>query len=78
MKSNGFTVRGNGSLTSTRNNYMMRGVDVWNPEANEYQTGDYRRFHDGYRSKMCIRDSHQGHLDLAREGLLLCRSPLYQ
>lgn len=50
VKSNGFTVRGNGSLTSTRNNYMMRGVDVWNPEANEYQTGDYRRFHDGYRS----------------------------
>uniref|UniRef100_UPI002614C82F carboxypeptidase-like regulatory domain-containing protein n=1 Tax=uncultured Porphyromonas sp. TaxID=159274 RepID=UPI002614C82F len=50
VNSNGFTVRGNGSFTSTRNNYIMRGVEVWNRDANEYQTGDYRRFHDGYRS----------------------------
>lgn len=47
---NGFTVRGDASYTSSRNDYMMKGVEVWNADKNEFQKGDYRRFHDGYRS----------------------------
>ncbi len=46
----GFTLRGNGSYTNSRNNYMMKGVEVWNAAKNEYEIGDYRRFHDGYQS----------------------------
>lgn len=46
----GLTFKGNVSLKSSKNDYIMRDVEVWNKEANEYQAGDYRRFHDGYRS----------------------------
>lgn len=46
----GFTMRSHLSSTSSRNDYLMKGVEVWNAEKNEYQKGDYRRFHDGYKS----------------------------
>lgn len=50
LPANGLTVRGNLSYTSSLNNYIMRGVEVWSEEKYDYITGDYRRFHDGYRS----------------------------
>lgn len=46
----GFTLKGNASVKSSKNDYLMRGVEVWNEKTYEYQRGDYRRFHDGYKS----------------------------
>ena len=46
----GFTLRGNLRYTSTRNDYTMKGVEVWDEEAYAYKKGNYKRFHDGYRS----------------------------
>lgn len=50
VATNGLTTRGYLSYTSSRNNYMMKNVEVWDREKQEYITGDYPRFHDGYRS----------------------------
>ena len=46
----GFFVRPWVCFTSSRNNYLMKGVELWDPEAYEYVPRDVPRFHDGYRS----------------------------
>lgn len=46
----GATVKGNFNYTDSRNNYLMKGVEVWDPEKKRYETGNYERFHDGYQS----------------------------
>lgn len=46
----GFMIRPTVSFTSARNNYLMRGVELWDPEAHEYRKYDMPRFHDRYRS----------------------------
>lgn len=43
-------INGSLSVKKAKNDYIMRGVEVWNSEANEYQIEDRRRFHDGYKS----------------------------
>lgn len=48
----GVTIRGNMSMKTSKNDYIMRDVKVWNEEAYEYQLQDRRRFHDGYRSAL--------------------------
>lgn len=48
---NGFTIRPSLGFSTSDNNYIMRGVEVWNNAAQEYQKVDKRRFHDGYNSR---------------------------
>lgn len=38
------------SANYSRNNYMMKGVEVPNEDNTRFVTGDFRRFHDGYFS----------------------------
>ncbi|PID94564.1 MAG: TonB-dependent receptor [Bacteroidales bacterium] len=45
-----FTIRPTLSWHSSANDYIMRGVEVWNPDLYEYQTTEKRRFHDSYKS----------------------------
>lgn len=47
-KRSGLVFRPVFSLNYSRNDYMMKGVEVWNPEAGRYENVDRRRFHDGY------------------------------
>ena len=46
----GFTVRPTLRYQYSKNDYIMRGVEVWNGETREYEQRDFRRFHDGYQS----------------------------
>lgn len=48
----GFTIRPTLSVTTSRNDYMMKGVEVWDKEAREYREVDLPRFHDRYRSAL--------------------------
>lgn len=46
----GFTVRPTLRYQYSKNDYIMRGMEVWNGEKQEYEQRDFRRFHDGYQS----------------------------
>lgn len=46
----GFTVRPTVRYQYSKNDYLMRGVEVWNGETQAYEQRDFRRFHDGYQS----------------------------
>lgn len=46
----GFTVRPTLRYQYSKNDYIMRGMEVWNGETQEYEQRDFRRFHDGYQS----------------------------
>ncbi len=43
------TLRSNIEYTSTLNNYLMKGVKVWNSEKFDYEERDLPRFHDAYK-----------------------------
>ena len=47
---NGLTIRPTLGISYSKNDYMMRGVEVWNEESREYIAVDRRRFHDDYLS----------------------------
>ena len=47
---NGLTIRPTLGISYSKNDYMMRGVEVWDEESREYQAVDRRRFHDDYLS----------------------------
>ena len=47
---NGFTIRPTMGVNFSKNDYMMRGVEVWDEEMGEYINVDRRRFHDDYLS----------------------------
>jgi len=47
---NGFTIRPSLGVSYSKNDYMMRGVEVWDEESREYKAVDRRRFHDDYLS----------------------------
>ena len=47
---NGLTIRPTLGVNYSKNDYMMRGVEVWNEELREYVAADRRRFHDDYLS----------------------------
>lgn len=51
-RSTGLTIKGTASYKQSKNDYLMRDVEVWNEEAYEYQLQDRRRFHDGYKSAL--------------------------
>lgn len=46
----GFTVRANAFLNYSDNNYTMKGVEVFNTNTNNFEKGNYERFHDAYLS----------------------------
>lgn len=49
-KKTGFTVRPSFGLNYSKNDYLMRDVEIWSEEENEYILVDKRRFHDEYKS----------------------------
>jgi outer membrane cobalamin receptor len=51
-KPTGIVVKASGFYNNSDNNYLMRGVEIWDSEANEYVKKDLRRFHDKYESLM--------------------------
>ena len=48
--SNGLTIRPTLGINYSKNDYMMRGVEVWDEESDDYISVDRRRFHDDYLS----------------------------
>lgn len=46
----GFTVRPSVGVSYSKNDYIMRGVEVWDESSRKFVDVDLRRFHDGYRS----------------------------
>lgn len=46
----GFTLRPSFGVNYSKNNYIMRDVEVWDEASREYLPRDMRRFHDGYKS----------------------------
>lgn len=48
----GIVVKASGFYNNSQNNYLMRGVEIWDATANEYVKKDFRRFHDKYKSAM--------------------------
>ncbi|MFT3738916.1 MAG: carboxypeptidase regulatory-like domain-containing protein [Breznakibacter sp.] len=48
----GVTIRPAFGYNFSDNNYTMKGVEVWNKEAEEFQITDAKRFHDGYASSI--------------------------
>lgn len=43
-------VRASAGYKSSKNDYLMKGVEVWDKDADQYITTNRRRFHDHYRS----------------------------
>ena len=48
--SNGLTIRPTIGINASKNDYMMKGVEVWDEESREYVAANRRRFHDDYFS----------------------------
>lgn len=46
----GLLIRPSIGFSYSKNDYMMKGVEVWDKEADDYITTDRKRFHDSYRS----------------------------
>ncbi len=49
-KRTGLLIRPSIDLSYSKNDYLMKDVEVWDNEADSYVTTDRRRFHDAYRS----------------------------
>ncbi len=49
---NGLTIRPAFGINYSKNDYMMRGVEVWDEESRKYIEVDRRRFHDDYYSAL--------------------------
>lgn len=49
-KKTGFTIRPSFGFNLSKNNYIMRDVEIWDESAYEYINVDKRRFHDAYKS----------------------------
>ena len=47
---NGLTIRPTFGINYSKNDYMMKGVEVWDEESREYISVNRRRFHDDYFS----------------------------
>ena len=47
---NGLVIRPSFGLSYSKNNYMMKNVEVWDEESRTYVERDRRRFHDDYFS----------------------------
>ena len=48
----GLVIKGSTFFNYSKNNYLMKGVEIWDAEKYEYVTRDFRRFHDRYKSVM--------------------------
>lgn len=51
-KNSGFVVKASGFMNYSRNNYIMKDVEVFDASLNRYVLQDHRRFHDHYFSAM--------------------------
>lgn len=47
---NGLTIRPTLGISYSKNDYMMKDVEVWDESVREFRLQDRRRFHDGYLS----------------------------
>ena len=47
---NGLTLRPTFGLNYSKNDYLMKGVELWDENSRKYLPQDRRRFHDGYLS----------------------------
>lgn len=47
---NGLTIRPTLGVKYSKNDYMMKGVEVWDEESRQYTNANRRRFHDDYFS----------------------------
>lgn len=50
--STGLIVKASAFYNYSDNNYLMRGMEVWDEEQYKYVKKDFRRFHDQYKSAM--------------------------
>lgn len=48
----GIVLRASAFYNFSKNNYIMKGMEVWNADAERYENKDLRRFHDDYQSAM--------------------------
>lgn len=48
----GLVVKASGFYNSSNNRYLMKGVEIWNPDVQEYEPRNLRRFHDDYSARM--------------------------
>ncbi|GGM96949.1 TonB-dependent receptor [Dyadobacter beijingensis] len=48
----GLVIKGSTFFNYSKNNYLMRGVEIWDAEQYAYVLRDFRRFHDRYQSLM--------------------------
>ncbi|TDE08072.1 TonB-dependent receptor [Dyadobacter psychrotolerans] len=48
----GLVIKGSTFFNYSKNNYLMKGVEVWDAGKYEYVKRDFRRFHDRYQSLM--------------------------
>ncbi|SEI41234.1 Outer membrane receptor proteins, mostly Fe transport [Dyadobacter koreensis] len=48
----GLVLKASTFFNYSKNNYLMKGVEIWDGEKYEYVTRDFRRFHDRYKSLM--------------------------
>jgi len=48
----GLVLKASTFFNYSKNNYLMKGVEIWDAEKYEYVTRDFRRFHDRYKSLM--------------------------
>ena len=60
---NGLTIRPTFGISYSKNDYMMRDVEVWDESVRKYIEADRRRFHDDYRSMLAqieagVTDKH--------------------
>lgn len=49
-KETGFFLRPTFGINYSKNNYLMKGVEVWTPSSSEFERIDTKRFHDDYFS----------------------------
>jgi outer membrane cobalamin receptor len=49
---NGITIRPTLGISYSKNNYMMKGIELWDEASRKYLPQDRKRFHDGYLSML--------------------------
>ena len=45
-------IRPSVGINYSKNNYEMKGVEIWNPNTSEFETANLKRFHDDYFSNL--------------------------
>ena len=50
--SNGWILKASGFYNYSDNNYLMRGMEIWDEDQYKYVNKNFKRFHDQYKSAM--------------------------